>query len=260
MHLSTRSTITIGKIGNLRMNCFLLHVLSQDRNFGIQLNHTFELSLLGSSAKAFPNFTGGCWGDALYIFVYVMLTSNAPPTRSSINQLQESYLAVLANCAPVVTKFNSITAQKLYSLFSVFASPRFLLSKERNYSKLFYYLYTIDTILQYQYQGNVQIVYSFVRNRKKVIALREMTFESAIDIAVRSVKKEEDTTSVLSPQNSEQALLNIPVLSRRESVGSINLSEKAKGKLPIDSISSSYESTSGFKPTLAWVNIDCFNT
>ncbi|KAJ3305541.1 cell wall biogenesis protein [Kappamyces sp. JEL0829] len=245
------------KIGNLRMMCFLLHVLSQDRSFGIHLNTPFELASLGPHSKALPSFSGGCWGDALYLFVYVMLTTNSP-ARAAITQLQESYMATLANCAPLVTRFNAITAQKLYLLFSVFSSARFLLGKERNHTKLFYLLYTIDTILQYQYQGNVQIVYSFVRNKDKVLALRDLTFEAAVELASRQGKPNTDGTGLdaaatpaietpLSPQPSNHSLVQPK---------SPSLSEKARGKLPASesTTSVSYESASGFRPSPSWFN------
>lgn len=241
--------------GNLRMATFLLHILSQDRNFGIQLNAPADLSELGPHARVFPPFAAGCWGDVLYLFIYTMISTNNA-SRIAINHLQESYLSILANCSPLITNFNPITAQKIYALFAVYSSPRYLLAKERNHSKIFYLLYTIDTILQYQYQ-NVQIVYTFVRHKEKVLALRDLTFESAVELA----NKVKGAPTISAEPTEPISSLNSPNESARSSVASLPplgqpsqtpMSEKAKGKLPEGNVT--YLSASGFEPTSAWVH------
>ena len=232
IHESLDAKQDASKLGTLRMSCFILQVLSQDRNFGIQLNTSADVSILGSHAKHLNMFSYGCWADIVYLFIFVMLSAN-PITKASIIQLQESYLATMANIAPLVTKFSAATANKLLTLFNVFSSPRFLLSKERNHSKLFYFLYTIDTILQYQYAGNAQIVYTFVRNKEKIFSLRDLTLSTCID----QVQKIQGET------NSEPGS-PVPV---PKSV----LSEKAKGKLPLNS--TLFQSSSGFIPNEPWV-------
>jgi hypothetical protein len=173
-------------------------------------------------------FSYGCWGDVVYLFIFILMSAN-PVTKQSIIHLQDSYLATMANIAPLVTKFCAATANKLFTLFTVFSSPRFLLSKEKNHAKLFYFLYTIDTILQYQYGGNAQIVYTFVRNRDKVMALRDMGLDSAIE-----------TIQKLTNENVETVDKESPVIS-----------EKLKGKQPMGP--TVYTSPSGFVPTVDWV-------
>ncbi|KAJ3000495.1 cell wall biogenesis protein [Globomyces sp. JEL0801] len=200
------------------------------RDFGIRLNTEADISSLGAHGKLFPVFTTGCWGDILYLFIYVLLTTNSA-IRASILHLQESYLATMANVSPLITKFNATTATKLFALFTVFSSPRFLLSKERNHTRLLYLLYTIDTILQYQYAGNHQIVYTFVRNKDKVLQLRDLELSDAIEQVqkLKQLKEEQE-------KSAEE-----------------ELSEKAKGKLPIDQ-TAEFQSINGFKPTLPWFN------
>jgi High-temperature-induced dauer-formation protein len=232
-------------VGNLRMSCFLLHVLSQDRNFGIHLNASLDLSSLGHHAKSFPSFTMGCWGDAVYLFIFILLSTSSP-SRPAINLLQESYLSTIANIAPLITKFNPSTAQRLFSMFSVYSSPRYLLAKERNHSKLFYLLYAIDTILQYQYHGNVQIVYTIVRNKEKVLALRDMTFDDAVEGLKKAPNVATPGSASPTPLTPQLSGVSMPSLvSRRAST----LSDKARGKLPFSSESEI------FQPTREWVNI-----
>jgi hypothetical protein len=201
------------------------------------------MSSLGYHSKSFPPFHSGCWGDAVFMFIFILL-STPSPSRPAINLLQESYLSTLANIAPLITKFSPSTAQRLFSMFAIYSSPRYLLAKERNHTKLFYLIYTIDTILQYQYHGNVQIVYSFVRNKDKVLALRDMTFNDAVEGSKKIVPSSSSATTpsspILTPQLSE---VSTPTTIRRAS----NLSEKARGKLPM-----ALESRV-FEPTEEWV-------
>jgi hypothetical protein len=227
------------KLGTLRLSCFLLQVLSQDRNFGVQLNTLVDVSALGIHAKQFNMFSYGCWGDVVYLFIFILMSAN-PITKPSVLHLQESYLATMANLAPLITKFCAATANKLFTLFTVFTSPRFLLSKDKNHTKLFYFLYTIDTILQYQYVGNAQVVYTFVRNKDKVLALRDMTLESAIEAVQKLASKE-------TSENAEVSEATTPV-----STSSPNMSEKMRGKQPMQAIA--YTSPSGFVPTQEWVH------
>lgn len=180
-------------------------------------------------------FTYGCWGDILYLFIFILISTNTPTVRVSVSHLQESYLATMANVAPLVTRFSAATANKLYQLFVLYSSPRFLLSKERNQTRLFYLLYILDTILQYQYAGNAQIFYTFVRNRDKVLALRDLTFDAAIQ-AVSNLQSSEENQSL-----TDMTTLESPTSP---------LSDKAKGKLPM---ANTFVSPSGFKATSEWV-------
>lgn len=221
----------------------MLQVLSQERSFGIKLNEPFELSSLGPYAKSLPFFSNGCWADMLYLGVYALLSTQHQVVRLQMNLLQESFLATLANCAPLITKFCPISAQKLHSLFVVFSSPRYLLSKERNHIRLFYLLYTIDTILQYQYQGNVQVVYSFVRDKEKVLALRDLTFEGAIETARQATVVKVDSSASLE-------ISATPTQNFTFEENSSHVSERLKGKMPLYE---GYESSTGFRPTIAWV-------
>jgi hypothetical protein len=195
------------------------------------MNTPLDVSSLGAYSKQFNMFSYGCWGDVVYLFIFLIMSAT-PITKQSIVLLQESYLAIMANIAPLVTKFCAATANKLFTLFTVFSSPRFLLSKEKNHSKLFYLLYTIDTILQYQYAGNAQLVYTFVRNREKAIALRDMTLESAIDTVQKLTKEGSETENTETNDASP-------------------ISEKLKGKQPMGA--AIFKSPSGFIPTLEWV-------
>ena len=155
------------------------------------------------------------------------MLSTASSARKAILQLQESYLATLSNLAPLITKFSATTANRLLSLFAVYSSPKYLFATERSHVRLFYFLYMIDSIIQYQYAGNAQIIYTFTRNRDKIAALRDMTFESALEFLGKA--KDGD-------QSPKSAGSQAPP------------SEKTQGKKPIPTA----QSSSGFIATAAW--------
>ncbi|KAJ3254637.1 hypothetical protein HK103_007047 [Boothiomyces macroporosus] len=249
---------TPSKLGLLRLSCFILHRISQDRNFGIRLNESCDVSILGQHAKLFPIYSNGCWGDLVYLYIYVLLSTNTS-ARQTILHLQESYLSSMANVAHLVTKFTAATSNKLFNLFQVYSSPRYLLSRERNYTKLFYLLYIIDTILQYQYAGNSQIVYTFVRNREKILALRDMDFERSIEQLQKmqtqpsesNLEASSSTDAIDGESPKSVTALATQVKEKAESPAKDerNVSDKLLGKKPI----AAYESSSGFTPTFEWV-------
>jgi hypothetical protein len=87
-----------------------------------------------------------------------------------------------------------------------------------------------------------------VRNKDKVLALRDMTFDDAVEGSKKIAATPNSTTSpsptgILTPQLSEVS--NASILSRRSS----SLSEKARGKLPMTAESQT------FHPTQEWVFI-----
>lgn len=226
------------QFGTLRMCCIFLQTLSEDRNFGTHLNNMIDMSLLGSHQKTFPNLHYGCWADALFIFVITMI-STPSPAKAEINYLQESYLSILSNCAPIVTKFNTVTCNRIFALFSLFSSPKYLLAKEKNYSKLFYLIYIIDSIIQYQYYGNIQLIYTFVRNSQKVLALRDLRYEdlsAKIEIVSPSTPTMQQPSSTLISEGD--------ALRKPDFIHTEVWFKEWKSKLPIQVLSTLVETLS----------------
>jgi hypothetical protein len=198
----------------------MLHLLSQDRQFSVQLNMKFDASVIGPIFKILPTYSDGCYADFLYLSIFTILSTNTA-TRPQILNLQESYLVTMANTSPMIRSFCAATASKLILLFNTFSSPAFLFSKRNNHRMLFHIIYIINTILQYQYPGNSRLVYSLVRNRDKIQNLEKLDYETAIEY----VKAQ--TTDV----KGKSAI--------------------TKGKSPLRP----YTSPSGFSPSYDWVNI-----
>jgi hypothetical protein len=214
---SFRVSSDINRIGSLRLISSILHLLSQERTFGIALNAPVGASHIRAFSGNFASFTSGCWADILFLSLITILSLGGP-TRSSILNLQESFLVILVNVSPFVKSLAAQTAIKLVNLFSIFIQPSVFLNRESNHKALILILYILNTILQYQYSGNPQVVYSLVRIRDKIDGFDKLDFETA----------------------AEQAT------NMRKSKG---MNSNEKGKERIDC----YESNTGFKASKDWV-------
>ncbi|KAI8817091.1 high-temperature-induced dauer-formation protein-domain-containing protein [Fimicolochytrium jonesii] len=259
LYLAVEARNDPSQVGFLRMCSFLLHMLSQDRNFSVQLNGPFDHAAVGAAAKAVPNFTTGTWADFLFLAVHTLCTSTTRPPTSI--PLHEPLLTALANVSPYVKTLSVTTANKLLSLYSAFASPAFMLANEYNHKNVFYVLEVFNNLVQYQVTGNTPLLYALVRYKQKFYALHDLTFEHAnAELqrirALRAQKLQQAGISTPSTTTTPTAATSntngdttppgetsLPT-SRRESevdhsedVGEVippqeGLSEKGKGKLP----------------------------
>lgn len=59
-----------------------------------------------------------------------------------------------------------VTSSKLVSLFEVMTAAKFLYSAEKHPQYVILLLETFNNLIQYQYEGNVHIVYSILRRKK----------------------------------------------------------------------------------------------
>ncbi|KAJ3278639.1 cell wall biogenesis protein [Borealophlyctis nickersoniae] len=274
------------QIGLGRMCCFILHILSQDRSFGVQLNAAFDHSTVGPVSKSIPLFAAGCWGDFLFLAIYALITS---PGRNPITTLQENFLVVMANVSPYIKSLTVTTSNKLLSLFSSFSNPAFLVANENNHKLVFYLLEVFNNLIQYQITGNTQLVYSIIRHKEKFRDLQSLTYEHALEELQRvralkaqkaaklkqaGIRGESDASidtgrpSVAVSEGgsvdtgSQESLKESPAAGEPMTP----LSEKARGKLPAgepqrrDSASSvattatATDPKSKFQPNQEWFN------
>ena len=199
--------------------------MSQERSFGILLNTPLEFSSLGAVSRVFPTITGSCWADFLFLSIHCVLSTNTP-SRSAILHLQESYLIIMANVSHLVQALTATTASKLVSLLLAFSSPAFLMAKKHNNRALFHILYMLNTMLQYQYTGNYQLVYSLIRSREKIDALKDLDFDSAM-VTMQRIK---DLKNNIRQANN--ANLPIKGASPSSSTEELPAPSLSKGKSP----------------------------
>ena len=138
------------EIGLLRMCCFILHILSQERAFSVQMNTPFDNYSVGAAVKHIPIFSQGCWGDFLFLSIHTLITSTG---KTMVATLHENFLISLSNISPYVKSLTVVTVNKYISLFTSFSNPAFMLANETNHKMIFYILDIFNNMVQYQITG-----------------------------------------------------------------------------------------------------------
>ena len=69
---SLNARTDVSELGHMRLLATILHFLSQNRQFGVQLNAPFNGNFAGGF-KVLPRFVGGCWADALFLVYLINL-------------------------------------------------------------------------------------------------------------------------------------------------------------------------------------------
>ncbi|KAJ3412358.1 hypothetical protein HDV05_000832 [Chytridiales sp. JEL 0842] len=189
LHYSLENKGNSNEIGLVRMCCFLIHILSQERSFAVQLNAPFDSGAWSVVTKNLPIFSQGCWGDFLFLALHSLLTTTG---KTPVAALHENYLISLANASPYVKSLTVVTVNKLMSLFMSFSSAGFMLSNESNHKLVFYLLDIFNNMVQYQITGNTHLVYALVRHKDRFHDLQKMTFESGYEelMKIRALREQ----------------------------------------------------------------------
>ncbi|KAJ3109621.1 hypothetical protein HDU97_003095 [Phlyctochytrium planicorne] len=274
LHFCSLSKNDPNHIGIIRMSCFILHVLSQERPFGVQLNTPFDTGAMASAIKTLPLFSNGTWADFFILnartdisqSIHQLITTTG---KSPIASLHENLLICIANVSPFIKSLTVVSANKLLNIFHSFSNPGFMLANETNHKNVFYLLDIFNNIVQYQITGNSHLVYAIVRSRQRFHELNDMTFATASEELQRirqakaeRLKKLEKVG--LKPTTEDGALQATPPPGAEgEAVAKVEedepstatsprseMSEKAKGKLPMSQVSG--ETKMKFEPTEEW--------
>jgi len=162
------------KIGLMYLCTFILLKLSGERNFGVSLNKPYQLRL----PVDIPLFTGS-HADLLIIVLHKMIVSGL----DKLSALYNCFLTIICNVSPYSKSLSTVAAVKLVNLFQLFTSPKFLYASEGNHIYVSMLLETFNNIVQYQYEGNVHVVYAIVKRKEVFEALANLTLPVAIQSA-----------------------------------------------------------------------------
>ncbi|KAE9577348.1 Ubp5-interacting protein ftp105 [Colletotrichum fructicola] len=161
------------KQGVVRMCAFLLQTLSVEKNFGTNLNRTFGRQESLPLTIRIPGFSG-TYADFLIHSIYNLITTS----QGRLNAIYPALLAVINNIAPYLEGLSPASASKLMQLFSSMSSPSFLLANDSNHDLLRSLMESINSVVEHQYQKNPELIFSILRNKKRIEALRTFTLES----------------------------------------------------------------------------------
>jgi hypothetical protein len=159
------------KVGLMYLCTFTLLKLSGERNFGVSLNKPYQLQL----PVDVPLFSGN-HADLLVIVLHKLIVTGL----EKLSALYSCFLTIICNVSPYCKSFGSVAAVKLVNLLQLFVSPRFLYAAEGNHVYVGMLLETFNNIVQYQYEGNGQVVYAIMRRREIFESIANLTLPTAL--------------------------------------------------------------------------------
>lgn len=188
------------KVGMIHICTFILLLLSGERDFGVNLNKPFDNRL----PLDLPPFSGN-HADLLIVCLHKIIVSG----YEKLNSVYNCFLTIICNISPYCKKLHMVSSVRLLRLFKLFAQPRYLFDNEANHHLVFFLLETFDNIIQYQYEGNQQVVYSMIQNKNVFHQLNELQLPpirgpattSAASVS-QTASKESVTEETTTPSNA----------------------------------------------------------
>ncbi|XP_077482309.1 protein HID1b isoform X2 [Stigmatopora argus] len=158
-------------VGLVHTGVAILLLLSGERNFGVRLNKPFTLRV----PMDVPVFNG-THADLLVVIFHRMMTGGG---HGRLRPLFDCLLTVVVNVSPYLKSLSMVSADKLLHLLEVFSQPRFLFSAPNNHQLVFFLLEAFNNIVQYQFDGNSNLVYSLIRRRQLFYQLANTQTDAA---------------------------------------------------------------------------------
>lgn len=119
-----------------------------------------------------------------------------------LQPLFDCLLTIIVNISPYLKSLSMVAATKLLHLLEAFTTPWFLFSSPQNHHLAFYMLEVFNNIIQYQFDGNFNLVYAIIRKRSTFHHLANLPFDvSSIQKALQRKKK----SGVSQPQSLSSA-------------------------------------------------------
>uniref|UniRef100_A0A672QKP5 Protein HID1-like n=1 Tax=Sinocyclocheilus grahami TaxID=75366 RepID=A0A672QKP5_SINGR len=144
------------RVGLVHIGMFILLLLSGERNFGVRLNKPYFVRVpMDISVFA------GTHADLLIVVFHKIITSGHP----RLQPLYDCLLTIIVNVSPYLKSLSMVAANKLLHLLEVFSSPWFLFCSPVNHHLVFFLLEVFNNIIQYQFDGNFNLVYGIIRKR-----------------------------------------------------------------------------------------------
>lgn len=183
------------KTALIHIGVFNLLILSGERNFGVKLNKPYTLNVLGN----LPEFSGS-HADLLIIVFHKLIMYGY-----DINQLYDFLLTIVANISPYLKGLTMLASRCLIQLFETFSSV-FVIFTEPNYHSMVIFLLEIfNNIIQYQFDGNANLVYMILNKRSLFIDLANMsTSQTAIDKVLKKLIKRKQRNKIVENMLIEQ--------------------------------------------------------
>ncbi|CAF0773648.1 unnamed protein product [Rotaria sp. Silwood1] len=182
------------KIGLMHIGVFILLLLSGERNFGVRLNKPYVTRV----PMDIPVFTG-THADLLIIVFHKIIVS----AHQRLQPLYDCLLTIIVNISPYLKTLSMVSSNKLLHLLEAFSSPWFLLAAPDNHHLVFFLLEAFNNLIQYQFDGNANLVYTIIRKRQVFFSLSNLATDTQT-IAKLSTKNS-NVPSTSSKKNIDQS-------------------------------------------------------
>jgi hypothetical protein len=159
---------------------FILLLLSGERNFGVRLNKPYTSRI----PIDIPVFSG-THADLLIIVFHKLISS----TNQRLHLLYDCLLTIIVNISPYIKTLCMVASTKLLHLLEAFSSSSFLFANNNNYNLIFFLLEILNNMIQYQFDGNYNLVYTIIRKRNIFFNLSNLQAdESSIETALKTTQ------------------------------------------------------------------------
>ncbi|CAJ1459391.1 unnamed protein product, partial [Effrenium voratum] len=157
LYLLQQARSSVHLVGLLHTASFVLLVLSSERSFAVRLNEPY----LGKKiALDMPSFNGN-YGDVLALALYKVISDSLPKPQN--DALVEMLLTALCNVSPYIKSFCLESCLKLLSLAERLGRPGYIFRTAFTHHSLVFLVEMLNNLVQYQYEGNVMMVYAILR-------------------------------------------------------------------------------------------------
>lgn len=174
------------RVGLVHIGVFILLLLSGERNFGVRLNKPYTASV----PMDIPVFTG-THADLLVIVFHKIVTTG----HQRLQPLFDCLLTIIVNVSPYLKTLSMVASTKLLHLLEAFSTPWFLYSNATNHHLVFFLLEIFNNIIQYQFDGNSNLVYTVIRKRNVFHSLANLpTDQSTIQRSLSKRSKTQEGT------------------------------------------------------------------
>ncbi|GAB0100582.1 HID1 [Sergentomyia squamirostris] len=153
------------RVGLMHIGVFILLLLSGERNFGVRLNKPYTATV----PMDIPVFTGTHADLLVTVFHKIIATGH-----QRLQPLFDCLLTILVNVSPYLKTLSMVASIKLLHLLEAFSTPWFLYSAPANHHLVFFLLEIFNNIIQYQFDGNSNLVYTIIRKRHVFHALANL--------------------------------------------------------------------------------------
>ncbi|XP_039976859.1 protein HID1 isoform X3 [Xiphias gladius] len=182
------------RVGLMHIGVFILLLLSGERNFGVRLNKPYSIHV----PMDIPVFTG-THADLLIVVFHKIITTG----HQRLQPLFDCLLTIVVNVSPYLKSLSMVAANKLLHLLEAFSTSWFLFSAAQNHHLVFFLLEAFNNIIQYQFDGNCNLVYAIIRKRNVFHQLANLPSDPAsIQKALQRKRKSPDVISRTSSQET----------------------------------------------------------